>query len=177
MQWDWLPSGREPLTSVIELRRITTRTATERGDLTFACYGMHQSITYLLMRNDPLDVVWRESEMALDFARKARFRDVVDLIVSQQRFIASMQGRNANVLHLRRAIRPGGVRGASEGRTDANRDLPALDSRDQGAVPLRQLLRGPGGSGQGAGAALDLRRTVAAARLFLLHCAVRGGAL
>jgi predicted ATPase/signal transduction histidine kinase/GAF domain-containing protein len=83
----------EPLTSVIELRRATTRTATERGDLTFACYGMHQSITYLLMRNDPLDAVWRESEKALDFARTAKFRDVVDLIVSQQRFIATMQGR------------------------------------------------------------------------------------
>jgi predicted ATPase/signal transduction histidine kinase len=85
----------EPLTSVIELRRATTRIATERGDLTFACYGMHQSITYLLMRNDPLDVVWRESEIALDFARRAKFRDVVDLIVSQQRFIAALQGRDA----------------------------------------------------------------------------------
>ena len=85
----------EPLTSVIELRRATTRTATERGDLTFASYGMHQSITYLLMRNDPLDAVWRESEMALDFARRAKFRDVVDLIVSQQRFIAALQGRDA----------------------------------------------------------------------------------
>ena len=85
----------QPLTSVIELRRATTRTATERGDLTFACYGMHQSITYLLTRNDPLDAVWRESAMALDFARTAKFRDVVDLIVSQQRFIASMQGRDA----------------------------------------------------------------------------------
>jgi PAS domain S-box-containing protein len=85
----------QPLTSVVELRRATTRTATERGDLTFACYGMHQSITYLLMRNDPLDAVWHESEMALDFARRAKFRDVVDLIVSQQRFIASMQGRDA----------------------------------------------------------------------------------
>jgi PAS domain S-box-containing protein len=85
----------EPLTSVIELRRATTRTATDRGDLTFACYGMHQSITYLLMRNDPLDAVWRESEMALDFARRAKFRDVVDLIVSQQRFIAALQGRDA----------------------------------------------------------------------------------
>src|SRR6202035_5389574 len=85
----------EPLTSVIELRRATTRTATERGDLTFACYGMHQSITYLLIRNDPLDAVWRESEMALDFARTAKFRDVADLIVSQQRFIATMQGRTA----------------------------------------------------------------------------------
>jgi len=83
----------EPLTSVIELRRATTRTATERGDLTFACYGMHQSITYLLMRNDPLDAVWRESERALDFARAAKFRDVVDLLVRQQRFIATMQGR------------------------------------------------------------------------------------
>jgi PAS domain S-box-containing protein len=80
---------------VIELRRATTRTATERGDLTFACYGMHQSITYLLMRNDSLDAVWRESEMALNFARTAKFRDVVDLIGSQQRFIASMQGRDA----------------------------------------------------------------------------------
>jgi PAS domain S-box-containing protein len=85
----------EPITSVIELRRATTRTATEKGDLTFACYGMHQSITYLLTRNDPLDAVWRETQMALDFARRAKFRDVVDLIVSQQRFIASMQGRDA----------------------------------------------------------------------------------
>jgi PAS domain S-box-containing protein len=85
----------QPLTSVIELRRATTRTATERGDLTFACYGMHQSITCMLTRNDPLDVVWRESEMALDFARRAKFCDVVDLIVSQQRFMANMQGRDA----------------------------------------------------------------------------------
>jgi predicted ATPase/signal transduction histidine kinase len=85
----------EPLTSVIELRRATNRTAADRGDLTFACYGMHQSITYLLMRNDPLDAVWRETEMALDFARTAKFRDVVDLVLSQQRFIASMQGRDA----------------------------------------------------------------------------------
>ena len=85
----------EPITSVIELRRATTHNATERGDLTFACYGMHQSITHLLTRNDPLDAVWRESEMALDFAQTAKFRDVVDLIGSQQRFIASMQGRDA----------------------------------------------------------------------------------
>jgi PAS domain S-box-containing protein len=85
----------EPITSVIKLRQATTRAAAERGDLTFACYGMHQSITHLLMRNDPLDAVWRESEMALDFARTAKFLDVVDLIVGQQRFIASMQGRDA----------------------------------------------------------------------------------
>ena len=65
------------------------------GDLTYACYSMFQSVTGLLLRNDPLDAVWRESEMSLDFARKAKFRDVADIIVSQQRFIATMQGRTA----------------------------------------------------------------------------------
>jgi len=84
-----------PITIAIEFRREVTRTATETGDLTYACYSMHQSITGLLLRNDPLDAVWRESEMALDFARTAKFRDVADLIVSQQRFIATMQGRTA----------------------------------------------------------------------------------
>ena len=33
--------------------------------------------------------------MALDFARKAKYADVADIIVSQQRFIATMQGRTA----------------------------------------------------------------------------------
>jgi predicted ATPase/signal transduction histidine kinase len=85
----------QPIASAMELRRAVTRIATETGDLTYACYSMHQSITGLLLRNEPLDAVWRESEMALDFARRAKFRDVVDLIVSQQRFIAAMQGRTA----------------------------------------------------------------------------------
>jgi predicted ATPase/signal transduction histidine kinase/GAF domain-containing protein len=87
----------QPLTSAIEFRRAVARNATEAGDLTYACYSMHHSITASLVRNDPLDGVWRESEMALDFARRARFRDVVDLMVSQQRFIAAMQGRTASV--------------------------------------------------------------------------------
>ena len=75
--------------------RAAFRTAIETGDLTYACYSMDQSVTDLLLRNDPLDAVWRESEMSLDFVRKARFRDVADVIVSQQRFIATMQGRTA----------------------------------------------------------------------------------
>src|SRR5260370_6807619 len=73
--------------------RETSRAAIETGDLTFACYGMFQSVTGLLLRNDPLDAVWRESEMALDFARQAKYGDAVDMILSQQRFIAAMQSR------------------------------------------------------------------------------------
>jgi predicted ATPase/signal transduction histidine kinase/GAF domain-containing protein len=87
----------QPITSAIEFRRAVARSAAESGDLTYACYSMHHSITASLVRNDPLDAVWRESQMALDFARRARFRDVVDLMVSQQRFIAAMQGRTASV--------------------------------------------------------------------------------
>jgi PAS domain S-box-containing protein len=85
----------QPVPSVIDFMRAGFRTAIERGDLTFACYGMHGSVTGLLLQNDPLDAVWRESEMALDFAREAKYGDAAHIIVSQQRFIATMQGRTA----------------------------------------------------------------------------------
>jgi hypothetical protein len=47
----------------------------------------------LLLRNYPLDAVWRESERGLDFVRKAGYGGVAHNIVSMQRFIATMQGR------------------------------------------------------------------------------------
>src|SRR6266478_206381 len=65
-------------------------------------YRLFQSVTGLLLRNDPLDVVWRESEVALDFVRKneniweAKYGDAMHVIISQQRFIATMQGRTAS---------------------------------------------------------------------------------
>src|SRR4029077_59769 len=85
----------QPIATAIDFMRAAFRVATETGDLTHACYSMWQSIAYLLQRNDPLDVVWSESERSLDFVRRVRFRDVADIIVSQQRFIATMQGRTA----------------------------------------------------------------------------------
>src|SRR5260370_735612 len=86
---------RQPFATGSNLMRQTFRDAIEAGDLTFGCYGMFQSVTGLLLRNDPLDGVWRESEMALNFAREAKYGEAVDRIVSQQRFIATMQGRTA----------------------------------------------------------------------------------
>jgi PAS domain S-box-containing protein len=83
----------QPITSAIDFYRAAFRTAIETGDLTFACYGMIHFVAGLLTRNDPLDAVWRESEIALDFARKAKFRAMADHIVYQQRFIATLQGR------------------------------------------------------------------------------------
>ncbi|HEY1942297.1 MAG TPA: AAA family ATPase [Roseiarcus sp.] len=84
-----------PVVSAIDFMRAAFRAATETGDLTYACYCMERSVTGPLLRNDPLAEVWRESERALDFVRKAGFRDIADIIVTQQRFIATMQGRTA----------------------------------------------------------------------------------
>ena len=83
----------QPIASAIEFMQATFRTAIETGNLACACYGILQPIETFLLRNDPLDAVWRESEIALEFARKTKYRDVVDIIQSEQRFIATMQGR------------------------------------------------------------------------------------
>ncbi|MEA3091869.1 MAG: hypothetical protein QOJ04_3211, partial [Caballeronia sp.] len=85
----------QPIANAIDFNRAAFRAAIETGDLAFACYSMLHIIAESLVRNDPLDAVWRESEQGLDFVRKARYRDVADLIVSQQRLIATMQGRTA----------------------------------------------------------------------------------
>src|SRR6266851_755559 len=83
----------QPIATAIDFMRATFRAAIETGYLTFACYGMFQSVMGLLLRNDPLDVVWRESELALNFAREAKYGDAEDIIGSQLHFIATMQGR------------------------------------------------------------------------------------
>jgi predicted ATPase len=85
----------QPIATVIDFYRTGIPAAIETGNLIQACYSLLLSLTHLLLRGDPLDLVWRESEMALDFAQKAKFYDVADIIVSQQRFIATMQGRTA----------------------------------------------------------------------------------
>ena len=85
----------KPIGNAIDFMQATFRAAIEAGDLASACFSMDHSITYSLLRNDPLDAVWRESEKSLDFVRKAGFQDVAAVIVSQQRFIATMQGRTA----------------------------------------------------------------------------------
>ncbi|HVN06016.1 MAG TPA: AAA family ATPase [Bryobacteraceae bacterium] len=87
----------EPITVALAFNRMAFRSATETGDLTFACYSIYETVAYLLARNDPLDAVWRETEIGLDFVRKAGFHDVADIVVSQQRFVAAMRGQTASL--------------------------------------------------------------------------------
>jgi PAS domain S-box-containing protein len=83
----------QPITTALDFNQAAFRAASETGDLTYACYSVDRSVLLLLLRNDPLDVVWRESETGLDFVRKAGYGGIADNLVSQQRFIATMQGR------------------------------------------------------------------------------------
>ncbi len=85
----------QPIAVAIDFAQKSIRAAIETGDTAYACYAMFINNALLLTRNDPLDAVWRESETSLDFARKAQYADIADIIVSQQRFVATMQGRSA----------------------------------------------------------------------------------
>jgi PAS domain S-box-containing protein len=86
----------QPPQAAINFIRMAFRAGIETGDLANACYSCNHTITDLILRGDHLDEVWQESERGLDFARKAKFRDVVDIIVSQQQFIDTMRGRTAH---------------------------------------------------------------------------------
>jgi GAF domain-containing protein len=83
----------QPITTALAFLQEAFRSAIETGDLAFACYCMDHSLTDLLLRNDPLDSVGHKSQKDLDFVRKAKFHEVADIVSSQQRFIATMQGR------------------------------------------------------------------------------------
>jgi PAS domain S-box-containing protein len=85
----------QPIATAIGFTQAASRSGTETGDLAIACLSTHLFVTGLLLRNDPLEAVWRESERGLDLIRKARFGETADMVVSQQRFIATMQGRTA----------------------------------------------------------------------------------
>ena len=160
----------QPITTVIDLMRATSRTAIETGDWTFACYSLCQSVHGAFVRNDSLDAVWRELEMALDFAGKAGFRDMAETIVSQQRFIATMQGRTATFSTFSDSqFDEAAFEARLTRRPDDLDGLPLLDRQTEDAVPVRGLRRGARGGRKGKAAALGLGRLDPVTRLLLLQ--------
>jgi predicted ATPase/signal transduction histidine kinase len=87
----------QPISIALRSVEAALRASTETGELTVGCYSCNHMLIDLLLRGDPLEEVWRESEHGLESVRMAGFRDVADLIVSQQRLIAAMQGRTATL--------------------------------------------------------------------------------
>jgi hypothetical protein len=59
---------------------------------TFAAYSCNHLITNLLAAGDPLSEVKREAENGLEFARKARFGQVIGLLTAQLGLIRTLRG-------------------------------------------------------------------------------------
>jgi len=66
--------------------------ANKMGDLTFAGYSYNNLNTNLLAAGDPLPEVQREAERGLQFAQKARFGLVIDIITPQLGLIRMLRG-------------------------------------------------------------------------------------
>lgn len=76
----------------IDILRLGFDAAVQAGDLAFSCYGCQHLIVQMIIRGDPLEDVFRESEKRLDFVRKAKFGLSECVIVSQQRLVQNMRG-------------------------------------------------------------------------------------
>ncbi|RJF96146.1 AAA family ATPase [Noviherbaspirillum saxi] len=98
----YLPMGgispwTQPIATAIDFIQTTFHASVKTGDLIIACLSGSYLVEDMLLRGDALDAVSIEVEKGLAFTRKAKFRDMEDLIVGQQRFIAAMQGRTASL--------------------------------------------------------------------------------
>ena len=85
------PWSRHLRTS-LELLRRSFITAQEAGDLKYAVYACDRLSTVLLAAGEPLGDLQRHAESALEFARRAKFGYIVDIIVGQLRFIRTLRG-------------------------------------------------------------------------------------
>jgi predicted ATPase/C4-dicarboxylate-specific signal transduction histidine kinase len=86
-----------PLRNSIELVRHSFFTALETGDLKYAVFSCDRLVTMLLGAGDTLSEVQREAETGLEFARKARFGFVADIIIGHLRFIRALRGLTAGL--------------------------------------------------------------------------------
>jgi PAS domain S-box-containing protein len=75
-----------------DLVRRAFDTANKTGDLTFAAYCCNNLNTNLLATGDSLGDVQQEAENGLEFARKARFGLVVDIINTQLGLVRTLRG-------------------------------------------------------------------------------------
>ncbi|MEH2474323.1 PAS domain S-box-containing protein [Nitrobacteraceae bacterium AZCC 2161] len=75
-----------------DLLRRAFEAANKTGDLTYAAFSCQGLNRNLLAAGDPLVEVQREAENGLDFAQKARFGLVIDVVTSQLGLIRTLRG-------------------------------------------------------------------------------------
>ena len=82
----------KPLTAAIAASRNAFSAGSDRGDIAVACFACNHTVNDMLVRGDHLDDVAREIDSGLGFVRRARYLDVVDELVTQERFVAALRG-------------------------------------------------------------------------------------
>jgi PAS domain S-box-containing protein len=75
----------------LEYAYIDFQAAVATGDVAYACFACMHIALFLLVKGEPLDEVYCESEKRLEFVNSARFHEVRDLIVSIQRLIQNLR--------------------------------------------------------------------------------------
>jgi PAS domain S-box-containing protein len=78
-----------------DLIRRAFDTATAAGDLTYAVYSYKNLIENLLASGDPLPDVQRETEKVLEFAQRAHFGLMIDVVTMQFALIRTLRGLTA----------------------------------------------------------------------------------
>jgi PAS domain S-box-containing protein len=82
----------KPIQAGRDLLRRAFEAANKIGDLTVAAYSCDALNTNLLASGDPLPEVQREAENGFEFARKAQFGIVIDIITAQLGLIRNLRG-------------------------------------------------------------------------------------
>jgi predicted ATPase/signal transduction histidine kinase/tRNA A-37 threonylcarbamoyl transferase component Bud32 len=111
-----------PLDEMIDHVRAAFEAALETGDIAVACFSRSEALLGMLSRGDHLSEVAREAELGLDFARRAGFSDVCQLIAGTAQFVRAMQGRTR---HLSTYDDEGFSEAEFEAALDRNR-MPSL---------------------------------------------------
>ena len=81
-----------PIAEALDTARASLAAAVRGGDLATACFCWPHIVIDRLVRGDPLDEVWREIETGLAFTGRAKYRDIIDCLVGQNRFVRNMRG-------------------------------------------------------------------------------------
>ncbi|WP_426237558.1 AAA family ATPase [Pararhizobium sp. DWP1-1-3] len=81
-----------PVSEGLDTVRSAFTTATSTGDVITACFSAVHIVADRLLRGDNLQAILEEIRQTLAFARNARYRDVIDCIVIQERFVQTMRG-------------------------------------------------------------------------------------
>jgi PAS domain S-box-containing protein len=85
-----------PLREGIDPARRAFQMANEQGDPSFAAYACRKISSMLLALGEPLDLVEREAEHGLEFARTVRFEYAADLISAPLALVRTLRGETAN---------------------------------------------------------------------------------